>query len=766
MRLELLYLTTLSSIAEAQWSYRLLYTPIPRDVILWNTKPISHYPKPCAGLCRRFIGRKARNPGPASVDHKKRALTGIAIHQPANNDNFKTPVMAKYVGFWSSYHCRALPRYVIHFRQELNTMQEISFQQFDMFIPGFNASDYNIWGWGEIPHGDIVFGSIPPGGVAFREGGARSWTGNYLVVDNMVAVGPRSVVHGELRANPELRPSHWHINMGEENYERLTRPKDGVTPPILGEIVSYRYYGPIAPENVRTYEGVDDILNIEHLNRDIQGEKRIGKMEEEPPLPPAYHMDEQKRAILRAYVQIHGAESALFALQQMIDEYRFQHYMGMLTPELQEAARRDGIMQLRVAERADRLAENHIQRQVIQQSEESREAFFIKSRADLQREKDTGRDMILFLISEIQELDGVEIGPDEEAQSGDNQIERDTGNLGQGIERQETGRIPYAGVENNNQELQNEGECELEAELPTAAQLLPESDSLPLLDFGPVSNSEIQRLSEKLFNQKNRFIVNLDTDTQNEPAEMEELTIEYSKPKDEAKEHIIEQEFDEVQADRFIDPELRNVINSEVENLVRSEYGGLLRSEGLENHQGGLLDLEESSSLKIIDDEESPNQRPESEEPFDRIPLNQAAEGYENQDLGELERQRPPIDMAVESGNNIASLQQNHISEQSSNSEQQIPLNQLDVDSDDEPRFASTFGRDRYRNRAPQLEDSPRTRQHITTYGRMSFGDWLATRPIQVAAGLVDLGIIPNLAQENDDQDGDVPNEIIRGPNK
>ncbi|KAF3315991.1 hypothetical protein TWF173_002772 [Orbilia oligospora] len=591
-----------------------------------------------------------------------------------------------------------------------------------------------------------------------------SASGRVIIVER--CRGPRSVVHGELRANPELRPSHWHINMGEQNYERLTRPKDGVTPPILGEIVSYRYYGPIAPENVRTYEGVDDILNIEHLNLDIQGEKRIGKMEEEPSLPPAYHMDEQKRAILRAYVQIHGAESALFALQQMIDEYRFQHYMGMLTPELQEAARRDGIMQLRVAERADRLAENHIQRQVIQQPEESREAFFIKSRADLQREKDTGRDMILFLISEIQELDGVEIGPDEEARSGDNQIGGDTGNLGQWIEQQETGRIPYAGVENNNQELQNEGECELEAELPTAAQLLPESDSLPLLDFGPVSNSEIQRLSEKLFNQKNRFIVNLDTDTQNEPVEMEELTIEYSKPKDEAKEHIIEQEFDEVQADRFIDPELRNVINSEVENLVRSEYGGLLWSEGLENHQGGLLDLEESSSLKIIDDEESPNRRPESEEPFDRIPLNQAAEGYENQDLGELERQRPPIDMAVESGNNIASLQQNHISEQSSNSEQQIPLNQVDVDSDDEPRFASTFGRDRYRNRAPQLEDSPRTRQHITTYGRMSFGDWLATRPIQVAAGLVDLGIIPNLAQENDDQDGDVLNEIIRGPSK
>ncbi|KAF3213263.1 hypothetical protein TWF106_009552 [Orbilia oligospora] len=758
MRLELLYLTTLSSIAEAQWSYRLLYTPIPRDVILWNTKPISHYPKPCAGLCRRFVGRKARNPGPASADSKKRALTGIAIHQPAANDNFKAPVMAKYVGFWSSYHCRALPRYVIHFRQELNTKQEISFQQFDMFVPGFNASDYNIWGWGEIPHGDIVFGSIPPGGVAFREGGARSWTGNYLVVDNMVAVGPRSVIHGELRANPGLRPSHWHINMGEENYERLTRPKDGVPPPLLGEIVSYRYYGPIAPENVRTYERVDDLLNIEDLNGDIQDEKRIGKMEEELSLPPAYHMDEQKRAILRAYVQIHGAESALFALQQMIDEYRFQHYMGMLTPELQEAARRDGIMQLWVGERADRLAENHIQRQVIQQPEENREAFFIKSRADLQREKDTGRDMILFLMSEIQELDGVKVG-DEEAQPGDNQAEGDTGNLGQGVEQQETG-IPHAGVESNNQELQNGGECELENEPHIAAQLLLESDSLPSLDFGPVAKSEIQKLSEKLFNQKGRFIVNLDTDTQNEPATMEELSIEYSKPKDEIEEEdIIEQEFDEVQPDQFIDPELRNVITSEVENIVRSEYGGLLRSEGLENHQGGLLDLEESSSPKIINDEESPNQRPESEEPFYRIPLNQAAEGYENQDLGELERQhheQPPINMAVESGNNIFPLQQNQISEQNSNSEQQLPLNQVDIDSDEEPRFASTFGRDRYRNRAPQLEDSPRTRQHITTYGRMSFSDWLATQPIQVAAGLVDLGIIPNLAQEND-QDDNVP---------
>ncbi|KAF3212078.1 hypothetical protein TWF679_006198 [Orbilia oligospora] len=112
--------------------------------------------------------------------------------------------------------------------------------------------------------------------------------------------------------------------------------------------------------------------------------------------------------------------------------------------------------------------------------------------------------------------------------------------------------------------------------------------------------------------------------------------------------------------------------------------------------------------------------------------------------------------MAVESGNNIFPLQQNQISEQNSNSEQQLPLNQVDIDSDEEPRFASTFGRDRYRNRAPQLEDSPRTRQHITTYGRMSFSDWLATQPIQVAAGLVDLGIIPNLAQEND-QDDNVP---------
>ncbi|KAK6508524.1 hypothetical protein TWF506_010610 [Arthrobotrys conoides] len=749
MRLEIFYLTTLSSIAQAQWSYRLLYTPVSRNVILWNTKPISEYPKPCANLCQRYAVRNPKKRGPG--DSKPRALAGIAIHQPTPTDNLKNPVIAKYIGFWASYHCKSLPRYVIHFKPDLNTIQEVTFQQFDLFIPGFNASDFSIWAWGEVPQGDEIFGSIPPGGVAFRESGAHPWIGNYIVAENMVAAGPRSVVHGQIRAVPGVRPSHWHIDVGKENRARLTRPKDGVVQPLLGEIVTDRYYGPIPPEYVRRYHGDEITANLGESNGN-QGGERIGRMEEEQRLPPvpAYDMDEQKRAILKAYVQIHGAESALFSLRQMIDEYRFQHYMGLLTPELQEAAKRNGLMQLQVGERADRLAEKQIQREAIQLPEEDRKAFILKGRADLQLEKDTGRTMILFLVKEIQGLVDDPKDVTEEVQPGDNQLEEIDRNLRQGGEQQEIGLL-QPGVENNDDELESKVECE--AEPPIAVQNLPESNSPPYLDFRPVANSEIERLSERLLNQNNRVTVNLESNTEIETKAAKELSMEYSKPEAEVQEDTLEQALDQIQGDQFIDPELQNVIDSEVENIVKSEYGELLRSEGLEDRQGDVLNLGDLPPSDAIF-EEPLNQI--SEESLNQIPSNRMVEEFQNQALEEAEIQNPeraPVNMVGGIGNNIGPLQQNQLLEQNSGSEQQIPLGQVEVDSDDEPRFASSFGRNRYRNEA-QREDSPRTARHMTTHGRMSFRDWLSSRSneLEAATQLIDLGIIPNVNQENGNQ--------------
>ncbi|KAK6512432.1 hypothetical protein TWF481_001317 [Arthrobotrys musiformis] len=594
MHIKFLHLVALSTLAQAQWSYRLVYTPITREVISWVPIAASQIPKPCASLSRRFTQRNPRNPGPASEDSKLRTLSGMSVIQPKSTDNNNNPKPVKYIGFWVSYSCKSLPKYVIHFKaEELDTIQEVSFQQFDMFIPGFNASDYSIWGWGEIPHGDAIFDNIPPGAVAFRESGSHSWTGNYIVVEDMVAVGPRSVMHGLLQANPTGRPSHWHIDMGEENLGLLARPKGGVAQPLSDDInvIKYRYYGPLAPENMRFYEGGDTTDNLRELYRGRGGfeENMMQTGEEASRILPTYDMDEQKKAVLRAYVQIHGAESALYTLQQMIDEHRFQYYMGILAPELQEAARRDGILQLQAGARADRLAENHIQRETLKVPEEQRVAFVTKARADLQRERDIGKDMILFLINEMQELDAN--GPSNSNYNLNEEAIVPASNEREmiGLPKEEVREIipQRAEVRENNNEL--EDRIDIEPQLQP--QALPESGPLNI-DFGPVANSEISRLSEQLLNRPDRVIVGLSPERQSpnarEPAE--ELSIQYHKQEDNAKKDQVEEELGRAQGHDQIDPELRNIIDSEFEFLVKSKYGGLLRSEGLENHQASEPD--------------------------------------------------------------------------------------------------------------------------------------------------------------------------------
>ncbi|KAK6333142.1 hypothetical protein TWF718_010965 [Orbilia javanica] len=743
MHFKALYVTILFTTTQAQWSYRLLYTPVSREVILWTTMPVIQYPKPCAGLSRRYTPRNARNPGPASKDSIQQALSGISIHQPKATDNNGNPILAKYIGFWTSYNCKSLPKYVVHFKPALQTIQEVTFQSFDNFIPGFNISDFNVWGWGEIPLGDKIFEHLPVGAAAFRESGTHSWTGNYIIVEDMVASGPRTPMHGRLQPNPRPRPEHWHIDIGEANQQSLTRPKDGSIKPLVGDVVSYRYYGPLAPEYVRLYEGRDSLENLRVLDND-QGEGNMMRMEEELRLP-LYNMDEQKRAILKAYMQIHGAESALYTLQQMIDEYRFRHYMSLLTPELRDAVKRDGIMQLQVGERADKIAEARIQREALQLPEESRAAFVATNREQVQRERDTGREMILFLINEMQSLD---TNPNE-GQLGDDRREETTETLVKGGEQQEIG-LGVPGIESIDNGGRNNG---MAFEAESMAQLLPESNSFPPLDFRPVAGSEIQRLAEQLLNENNPATVNLDIEAQGEPQTgEEELTIEYTKPEEDVRENIFEEELEIAPGNGFIDPELRSVIDSEVERLVQSDYGELLRLGGQDANEEDEQDFEESPQPDVSIDEPI-DQIPSNQISIAEVPVNLASNPAQNQASEELDDQNPvglQVNIASQAENGIIIPEQDQPLEWQPNNQPPIESNQIEIESDDEPRgrFASTFGRARNSNEA-RPDDSPGTVRHTTTHGRMSFRDWMASRTDQAASELLDLGIVPNVAEDH-----------------
>ncbi|KAK6349214.1 hypothetical protein TWF730_009965 [Orbilia blumenaviensis] len=763
MQIGILYFIILFNLTRAQWSYRLIYTPITRDVVSWLTVPTSHIPKSCASLSRRFTHRNARNPGPASADSQLRTLAGIAIHQPLATDNRGNPKMARYIGFWGSYYCKSLPKFVVHFRPETNTLQSVSFQNFDRFIPGFNASDYNIWGWGEIPQGDLIFSSVPAGAAAFRESGAHTWTGNYIVVEDMVGVGPRSILHGEAPANPGGRPTHWHIDIGETLQSALTRPKDGIYRQIEDDIVSYRYYGPLAPEATILREGGNPTDDLRELYRyQDQGGRGMIRMEEEPGLMPAYNMDEQKKAILRAYVQVHGAEAALYALQQMIDEYRFQHYIRLLTPELLEAARRDGIMQLQVGERADRLAQNHILRETIKRPLEDREAFLAESRAGLQRERDTGRNIVLLLVNEIQDLNnpggrnGNVLGnygimPTGNRLWGNFEVqEAPLGNI-QGTGLQMLG----PGLESNNG-LQ--GRINIGAQYP--AQQLQGPNPLSS-NRESIENREMERLSE------NNSVLGLEAgdglnlilapdyqDEHDETVTNEQPNLESLVESDPVAAER-EAEANAVPENGFIDMETRSFVDSKVEDLVKSEYSELFRSEGLDNNYDSSSepDFEEPFSLDTIPEEPFDRMAEESldripEESFEQIPVNQIFEEPQSTILEEI-----PLNTELEVEDNAIIPEQNPPLQNAEEDQPRIVLDVLEDEPEEEPiRFSTSFGRDQYRAEAPP-DDSPETLRRTTTHGRMDFRQWLESRPGQALPRLISDGIIPEVPQVNNEEE-------------
>ncbi|KAK6527123.1 hypothetical protein TWF281_010315 [Arthrobotrys megalospora] len=752
MRLETLYLATLSTLTQAQWSYRLAYTPLPRERASWATVPANDVPKPCTALSRRFTKHNRKTgPGP---DSQSRYLNGIAIQQPAETDNNGDPKMVTYLGFWTSTSCKGVPKYVVHFKAEPRTIQTALFQKFDTFIPGFNASDYHIWGWGEIPQGDLVFGNTPAGAVGFRESGTNSWVGNYMIVENILGEGPQSLRNiEEADGNPGTRATHWHVNIGNSN-PAIARPKNEVYRPITTEIVSYRYFGPLPPED-RRMGGDDGNRRAQEVNQNAEG---MIRMEEEPGLPPPYNIDENKRAILKAYVEIHGVESALYELQKMVDEHRFQYYMNRLTPELQEVARREGIFQLPLDQRADRLAEQVILRETLRRRVSEREAFLAGKMADLQRERDARRNMVLFLMNEMRGLEGLENGnanananANEEARGGDEGGDEEGEFTIQYSKEQEERRPLNPNANNGNNGDRRQGTIEIESQPPV--QISQESRPLGL-NFQAVSNSEMAGVSDLSASQNSNFEtgveINLGASGQN--------LVEWDQRSN--YEDLVKAEEENRQENEFIDPELASVIDEEFEQLVKSEYDELLRSEGLDNNSGSLQDFDEFSPDTIP--EESLDQIPErslnriSEESIGQIPVEPRAQRQISEEF--LVKEEAPVKEEAlakeepEAENTIVPEPNDIIIPPQQNPE--ISLNsEIEIESNDVPtRFATSFGRTGYQQEA-SLDGSPELIRQTTSHGRMSYSDWLASQADRGIPVVVDEGVVSSAAQEGGEQE-------------